>query len=155
MSDSVKGNLVLEVVKETTTTVSQTTGWKFTVASQDLVTFVAKPHFVKTRKGKDYTVVRLTIPKEAVVAMGLKQEDFVFLKGRIAEWFEMLNWGKMQATWERLPTDIQGRILSSGLGPRGTVPVRAIGSATGGSGEGEFTELPAGTISSTSEFRGR
>jgi hypothetical protein len=98
---------------------------EFTIVAHTLVPFVAKTHFVRTRKGKDYTVIRLTVPKKAAQEMGLKEEDYMFLQGRVAEWYDMIDWNKMQETWARLPAGVQQQILTSGLGPSG-IPVPSV-----------------------------
>ncbi len=86
------------------------------IAYQDeSVAFVAKPVRVRTRKGKDYHVLRVTIPKEVSTRLALGPDDYLVLRAKIAQWFHMVNWSEMPEVWERLPEGLRGEVMSLGL----------------------------------------
>jgi len=79
------------------------------------VVFPAKVYSSKTRKGKDYYVYKVTIPKKVANELGIKTDDYLLLKAMKAEWFHLLSWKEMEPTWTRLPDSIKERIHESGL----------------------------------------
>jgi hypothetical protein len=78
-------------------------------------TFVAKPIRVRTRKGKDYHVVRITVPKEIVERLNPKDDDYLLLQARIAQWFHLVDWEKLPNVWKKLPSGLQHEVLVSGV----------------------------------------
>ena len=77
--------------------------------------FVAKIQKVITRKGKDYFVSRVTIPKEVINNIEADGEEYLFFKVKKAEWFHMLNWDNMEQTWAMLPADIKNKAILDGV----------------------------------------
>jgi len=84
-------------------------------------TFVAKLQKAKTRKDKDYFVLRATIPKETAERINAKPGDFLFFQAKKAAWYHMLDWEKMEKTWEMLPPNIRNRIIIEGVPFPGSV----------------------------------
>lgn len=80
-----------------------------------LVTFVAKIQKAKTRKNKDYFVLRTTIPKDVAEKIDAKAGDHLFFKTKKALWYHMLNWEAMGSTWKMLPDEIRKQITMDGL----------------------------------------
>ena len=78
------------------------------------VSFIAKAQKSKTRKGKEYFVLRLTIPKETTEQLDVEPDDYLFLKAKKAKWYHMLDWAQMKETWEMLPEEIQREVPLSG-----------------------------------------
>jgi hypothetical protein len=116
----------------------------------DSIAFVAKPIKVRTRKGKDYHVVRITVPKDVIERLNPKGDDYLFLRAKIAQWFQMVDWAKLPNVWKKLPSELQREVLAatapypgaltagSGMigfpplaGPTGTSAPQALVSATG------------------------
>lgn len=93
----------------------ETVAMKVMIPDQGFETFVAKVQNVKTRKGKDYFISRITIPKEAINNIELDSEDYVFIKAKKAEWFHMLNWDDMESTWNMLPLETKIEVIKDGL----------------------------------------
>lgn len=93
------------------------------------VGFVAKIQKAKTRKDKDYYILRTTVPKEIAEKMGVEPGDFLFFRAKKAEWYHMLDWDAMENTWRMLPPDVQNRVLMDGLYSQGILnqPTYAIG----------------------------
>jgi hypothetical protein len=93
------------------------------------VGFVAKIQKAKTRKNKDYYILRTTVPKEIAEKMGVEPGDFIFFKAKKAEWYHMLDWDAMENTWRMLPPDVQNRVLMDGLHSQGTLsqPTQVLG----------------------------
>jgi hypothetical protein len=89
------------------------------------VVFSAKVYSSKSRKGKDYYVYKVTIPKKVANQLGIKTDDYLLLKAMKAEWFHLLNWEQMEPTWTRLPDSIKERIRESGL-PVPPSPIRIM-----------------------------
>lgn len=81
--------------------------------------FVAKLQKAKTRKGKDYFVLRTTIPKEVTEKINVNVGDYLFFKAKKAEWYHMMDWSSMQNTWKMLPDDIKKKVLTDGLFTQG------------------------------------
>ena len=93
----------------------QRVGMKVYIPDLGYEHFVAKIQKVKTRKGKDYFISRITIPKEIINNIDVKQGDFVFFKAKKAEWFHMLEWDNMESTWNMLPLEIKKQVIMDGL----------------------------------------
>jgi hypothetical protein len=110
--------------------------------------FVAKPIRVRTRKGKDYSVLRVTIPKEIASKLPMGPEDYLFLRATVAEWFHMLDWATMPEVWARLPAEVRAKVIGSGLPrPRETLEIEAgspsgLALAAGSSGTAAATATP-------------
>lgn len=85
------------------------------VPAPGFVTFVAKIQKAKTRKNKDYFVLRATVPKDVAEKIDAQPGDYLFFKTKKAEWYHMLDWGKMEATWQMLPNEIKNRAILEGL----------------------------------------
>jgi hypothetical protein len=81
----------------------------------DAIPFVAKMQKAKTRKGKDYFVLRATIPKDVVEKIQAKPGDYLFFKAKKAKWFHMVNWQEMKNTWNMLPGDVKDQVIMDGL----------------------------------------
>lgn len=81
----------------------------------EAVSFVAKVQKTKTRKGKDYFIYRMTIPKEMAKEIGLEGGDYLFLRAKKAQWYHMLDWKTMGDTWRMLPQEIRDRIIIDGF----------------------------------------
>jgi len=77
--------------------------------------FVAKLQKAKTRKGRDYFVLRVSIPKDAARKLEVGAGDYVFFKAKKAEWFHMLDWSQMKGTWNILPEEVKQEVYLSGL----------------------------------------
>lgn len=78
-------------------------------------TFVAKIQKAKTRKDKDYFVLRVTIPKDVAQKTNVQPGDFLFFRAKKAEWYHMLDWKKMKTTWQLLPMEIKNRVILEGI----------------------------------------
>jgi hypothetical protein len=82
---------------------------------QESVPFVAKIQKAKTRKNKDYFVLRATLPKGVAEKIGAKAGDYLFFKAKKAQWYHMLDWEAMENTWRMLPDDFKNRVIMDGL----------------------------------------
>lgn len=80
-----------------------------------LVPFVAKVHKVKTRRGKEYTVLRLTLPKEVGEKIGVVGNDYMFALAQKAEWYHMIDWNEMAEAWGLLPPEMRSVLVHYGL----------------------------------------
>lgn len=89
------------------------------------VPFVAKLQKAKTRKNKDYFVLRTTIPKDIAEKMDAKGGDYLFFRAKKAQWYQMLDWETMKGTWKMLPDEIRNRVIMDGLCDQGA-PSQAI-----------------------------
>lgn len=85
------------------------------VPDPSFVGFVAKIQKAKTRKNKDYYILRTTVPKEIAGKMNVAPGDFVFFKAKKAQWYHMINWEAMENTWKILPREVQSKVISDGL----------------------------------------
>jgi hypothetical protein len=85
------------------------------VPDPSFVTFVAKLQKAKTRKDKDYYILRTTVPKEIAEEIDAMPGDFLFFKAKKAQWYHMLDWETMQNTWRMLPTEIKQKVVMDGL----------------------------------------
>ena len=79
------------------------------------VVFPVKVYASKNRKGKDYFVYKVTIPKKIAKELRITKDDYLLLKASKAEWFHLLDWDEMQPTWAMLPDHMKARIRESGL----------------------------------------
>jgi hypothetical protein len=113
------------------------------------VSFVAKVQKAKTRKGREYFVLRVTVPKEASEQLEAKPEDFLLFKTKKAQWYHMMNWNEVTNAWGMLPSDIKQEIILSGLpNPEATEPLRIIAGsqaslATSGLATSTASQIPA------------
>ena len=82
--------------------------------------FVAKLQKAKTRKDKNYFVLRATIPKQVAEKTNVNVGDYLFFKAKKAEWYHMMDWSSMQNTWRMLPDDVKKKVLTDGLYTQGT-----------------------------------
>lgn len=89
------------------------------VPDPDSVTFVAKIQKAKTRKHKDYFVLRTTVPKDIAEKIDAKAGDYLFFRAKKAQWYHMLDWEAMESTWKMLPNEIRNRVIIDGLYNRG------------------------------------
>lgn len=87
------------------------------VPSGKLVPFVARVHRVRTRKGREYSVLRMTVPKEAGQALNVETNEFLFVMAQKAQWYHMIDWTQMPEAWARLPQEMQGLLQLYGLVP--------------------------------------
>ena len=85
------------------------------IRDPSFTTFVAKIQKAKTRKDKDYFVLRATVPKNVAKKIDAKPGDYLFFQAKKAEWFHMLDWKKMEITWQMLPEEIRHRAIFEGL----------------------------------------
>ncbi|MFZ0891012.1 MAG: hypothetical protein WB778_09110 [Thermoplasmata archaeon] len=79
------------------------------------IAFVAKPIRVRTRKGKDYHVIRITVPKSVIERLNPESDDYLFLRVKIAQWFQMVNWANLPKVWRKLPHALQREVLASNV----------------------------------------
>jgi hypothetical protein len=85
------------------------------VPDPSFVGFVAKIQKAKTRKNRDYYILRTTVPKEIAERMNVEPGDFLFFKAKKAQWYHMLDWEAMENTWKMLPPEIQSKVVMDGL----------------------------------------
>ncbi len=80
-------------------------------------TFVAKVSRIRNRRGKDkdYFIYRVNLPTEVAEKLGLEEHDYLLLAAQKAEWYHLLDWSKMKATWDKLPEDMRTKIAASDL----------------------------------------
>lgn len=81
----------------------------------DSIAFLAKPVKVRTRKGKNYFVMRVTIPKDVCEKLAAREGDFLHVRARIAPWYLMVNWEVYPDAWRGLPAELKGLVAQSGL----------------------------------------
>lgn len=81
----------------------------------DVVPFVSKIYKTKTRKDKDYYVLRMTIPKKIARKIDVNPGDYVFSKMKKAQWYHMLDWNKMGEAWDMLPQATKDKIMLEGM----------------------------------------
>lgn len=87
----------------------------FIVPDLSFATFVAKIQKAKTRKDKDYFVLRATVPKDVAKKIDAKPGDYLFFKIKKAEWYHMLEWEKMETTWQMLPDQLKYQAIQEGV----------------------------------------
>ena len=85
------------------------------VPDPSFVTFVAKIQKAKTRRDKDYFVLRATVPKDVAEKMSARPGDYLFFKTKKAEWYHMLDWKEAGKAWQMLPPEIKSRAILDGL----------------------------------------
>lgn len=85
------------------------------IVDPSYVTFVAKAQRVKTRKDKDYFVLRITIPKDAAEQVGMNPNDYLVLKAKKAKWYHLIDWNSMEHAWSILPPNVKDDIRATGL----------------------------------------
>jgi hypothetical protein len=85
------------------------------ISDSESVPFVSKIQKAKTRKNKNYFVLRTTLPKEIAGKIGAKAGDYLFFKAKKAQWYHMLDWNVMENTWKMLPDYFKNRIIMDGL----------------------------------------
>jgi hypothetical protein len=100
-------------VRERSITASE----KITSFHPDLTytTFVAKAQRTKTRKGKDYFVLRITLPKDKTEKMNANPDDFLLIRAKKALWYHMMKWNEMEPAWRMLPQEIKIDVIMAGL----------------------------------------
>lgn len=79
------------------------------------VPFVAKVQKARTRKNKNYFVLRTTIPKEVYEKIGAKAGDYLFFRAKKAEWYHMMDWNEVGKASQMLPDEIRNRLIIDGL----------------------------------------
>jgi len=89
------------------------------VPDPSFMTFVAKIQKAKTRKNKNYFVLRATVPKNVAEKMDAKPGDYLLFKTKKAQWYHLLDWKAMENTWKMLPEEIRNRIIRDGLYDQG------------------------------------
>lgn len=94
------------------------------------VSFVAKLQKAKTRKNKEYFVLRATLPKEVAEKVDAKAGDYLFFRTKKAQWYHMLDWRTMETTWNMLPTEIRNRAIMDGLSNVGATQIASTLGAT-------------------------
>lgn len=99
-------------IESRTTTVTQMVA---IAMDPNSIPFVAKLQKAKTRKNKNYYVLRATIPKEVSEKIGAKAGDYLFFKAKKAEWYHMLDWNEMSRTWQMLPDEVRNKVFLDGL----------------------------------------
>ena len=101
------------VVKERSITASE----KITSVYPDLsyFSFTAKAQRVRTRKGKDYFVLRVTLPKDAAEQIGAQPDDILLFRAKKALWYHMMDWNEMESAWRMLPQQIKSDVIMAGL----------------------------------------
>ena len=87
----------------------------FIFPDPSFATFVAKIQKAKTRKDKDYFVLRATVPKDVAKKIDIKPGDYLFFRVKKAEWYHMLDWEKMETTWRMLPPEIRNQAILEGI----------------------------------------
>jgi hypothetical protein len=119
------------------------------VVQDNSLAFVAKPIRVRTRKGRNYHVLRVTIPKVVAERLNLGTDDYLLLRAKVAQWFHLPDWTEMPEIWRRLPREIQSEIVRSNLPhptqsgalPSPTSPAGLV-AAAGSSGTGSVAVSP-------------
>jgi hypothetical protein len=85
-----------------------------------MVPFVAKVHRVRTRRGKDYSVLRMTLPKDVGEKIGVTGNDYLFALAQKAEWYHMIDWSQMTEAWSLVPPEMKAVLVHYGLVPQGS-----------------------------------
>jgi hypothetical protein len=109
MVGGMEGSITPVVSLEVERTIYRMTFW------DNSISFVAKPVKVKTRAGKDYFVLRVTIPKDVSTRLQVGAEDYLLVRAKVAQWYHMLDWASMPEAWERLPPEFKALLAQSGL----------------------------------------
>ena len=87
----------------------------FIIPDPSFAAFVAKIQKAKTRKDKDYFVLRATVPKDVAKKINVQPGDYLFFKVKKAKWYHMLDWEKMETTWRMLPLEIRHQAILEGI----------------------------------------
>lgn len=103
------------------------------------ISFVAKAQKTKTRKGKDYFVLRVTIPKESAEQIGAAPDDFLLFRAKKALWYHMIDWNEMEPTWKMLPPQTRIDVIVAGLPNPDTKSLATPTSAQGGWTVSDYT----------------
>jgi hypothetical protein len=88
---------------------------RFIMSDPSFTTFVSKMLKRKTRKDKDYFVLRTTIPKDIAEKINAEAGDFLFFKVKKAEWYHLLNWENMENAWAMLPDNVKYSLIKDGI----------------------------------------
>lgn len=118
----------------------------FQYSSFEGVPFTAKVQKAKTRKGKEYYVLRLTIPKDVQHKLHLRADDYVFLYAQRAQWYHLVDWAKMPETVKRLPEGLRKTFEMAKLLPKRFAGQSELQSPV--SGAGGVPALAAWTVPS-------
>jgi len=97
------------------------------IPNLDFVTFVAKVQKAKTRKDKNYFILRTTIPKDVAKKIDVEPGDYLLFKAKKAQWYHMLDWEKMENTRRMLPVEIRERIIMDGVCVQGIETTPPVG----------------------------
>ncbi len=89
----------------------------YAVSQRDSVPFTAKVQKARTRRGKEYYVLRVTIPKDVQRKLHLHPNDHLFFQAEQAKWYHLIDWSRMPETVERLPPELRAVIQSARLLP--------------------------------------
>ena len=108
------------------------------------VAFVAKTQKAKTRKGKEYFVYRVTIPKDKAEQIGVKPDDYLLFRAKRAQWYHMINWDEMGQTWQMLPEEVRRDVVLSGLPSPGSASFAGL--QPGGQAFGPSSSAPTSAI---------
>ena len=81
------------------------------------VPFTVKVQKARTRRGKQYYVLRVTIPKAVQHKLHVRPNDYLFLLAEQAKWYHLVDWTKMPETLQRLPDDLRKVLAASKLIP--------------------------------------
>ena len=100
----------------------------------------------KTRKNKDYFVLRATIPKEIVQKTGVKAGEFMFFRAKKAQWYHMMDWKAMTNTWAMLPDDVRRRVVLDGLYGQGVFCQALPGATNVSASLPETTNIQSGQM---------
>lgn len=129
----------MSLVYEQTAAVAQRT--VTVVVDPSYEPFVGKLQKAKTRKNKEYFVLRVSVPKRVAENLKAGPGDYLFFRTKKAEWFHMLDWDQMKNTWNMLPGEVKQEVYLSGLVQP---PVPELGST---SGAGSLLNAQAGSTS--------
>lgn len=84
---------------------------------EGLRSFTVKVQKARTRRGKQYYVLRVTIPKAVQHKLHVRPNDYLFLLAEQAKWYHLVDWTKMPETLQRLPDDLRKVLAASKLIP--------------------------------------
>lgn len=116
------------------------------VPDPESVAFVAKMQKAKTRKNKNYFILRATIPKEIVQKTGVKAGEFMFFRAKKAQWYHMMDWKAMTNTWTMLPDDVRRRVVLDGLYGQGVFNQTLPGATNVSASLPETTNIQSGQM---------
>ena len=52
----------------------------------------------------------MNIPSSVIKELGLKDEDYILIKAKKAEWYDLIDWSKSSKTFDNLPVDLKMKI---------------------------------------------